>query len=1565
MKAIRTMKAFKMLTTALFAAVALDVAAAIAPFADNERVAILGDSITAFDTYIHDLRWYMTYHRGTSAPYFMNCGTAGDSAAAAIDRVSYDLMTMDPDRVLVMLGMNDNAYDSWSSGSSDGHARRLAAYDANLRALVQAIKTAKPTVRIDLMTPSPYDEYSTDLSNDRHVGANSVGLTDFAAAVRTIAAELELGLVEVHAPMTAVEKANPTGLHYSGTDRVHPGTEGNKFVAAAILAAAGEIGSDWLTVGGATALFAEQTGGNGKTLVTALAPIAAEAKRIRDVVYCDQFVKAWGGTIDLADISSAANAVDAYIDDQISKRPADAERLAQVKADYRNGRATVPQAQVALETAFGKAVSDWYQNRTVPASVPGMPTWCFCGYIHGKMWVIVNADAAAVSREIQMKPASAGDDAWQTVAGYRWTLATQWSHNQNCASYSLATHFPGEVVFRVRAVNEAGASAWSSVSPAIRATCAEFGTAIGHAGISGTSLSAAFDGDVKTLYEPDYTQTERWCGQAFSVPKRVVSARIVTRAANMANRISGVRVEIADDADFTNPTTVGTFPTVDKSDYTHVHEVMFEEPVATRFIRLICPNKNFDVLDAEFEVADLPDAATPEISAEVVGEGAIRVDWTSPEMLEAASFKLERKTEGGDWETLAASLPATTLTYLDETVGDEIGVVYRVTGTSGSALYSGQTKSATTDPIVPVWGAVPVLSFEGFINGKLNVGVKNPTDGATTKWELQFRCEDGAGWIALQTGAGENYRWNTSDAKYPGHIFSLSLPRFVGEGRVRVRALASDGTVLSSWVYGRILNRTFALTGTTIKDGMSTDANYDGRYAFNGDINRLTTSAEKGSGWFGLDLGAVKKVRAIRSVARFCFPQWLKDVIVQTSDDAAFTSPVEVGRFVDIDQTKVNEIILDKAIETRYIRVFRTRPNTSNPNDDYLSFNQLEFTEEPGDLPSPVVTAVLKDGNAGVAVSWTNPDELAAGSFLLERKTDDGEWTEVADGLSGSTLAYDDTEATAGHAYAYRVTGVSARTFAEETVSSGESATCVVPGGTFTWSGAAGDGDPKNGNNWEGGVAPYLGVGVATVVVPGTVVNRRMVLGEATKLYGLVVHGGEFAVEKGSGDGASLAVGQVGVTLDSDCTKLTVGVPVIVDATQTWSLGTAELDWNATMFAGYDAGAVVTFTGSGDWSFNGTDGGDFAGTVNVLPTAKYQAGVGGNLVLSGKDPFGCATLYVNEKPRIVMEDFEHSGEVDRLGGSTDSGDIGHWVCSDAAATNIFHGIVKTQYQRLNSLVGTFIFEGGLDFGGNSNSSINSCKAATFVIGNTPATGFLQILNSAATWVLECEGTDLGLYYQNPQSTLDVRVDYGYSSVKDKAEMTLNQGSETVLLNGHPVRFRNLTTAAGSVILSDTPALVYANQKKHSDANARVTLNLAGDFAGWAGLSKSGSDVSTVGAVMSSTGVVEVTEGRLEFAATAGWPNAAAICVAAGEGVVEANWPVLAVTTSQKFKSAALTVVNHGKLEIPSGKRVRVASLMTDDGPVDAGVYTSATLPGVISGGGSLAVGAFGTILLVR
>lgn len=1557
MKVLKTMRtSLRVLASALLAVVSLDVAAAIAPFAPNERIAFLGDSITAFELHLRDLRWFMARKYGTQSPFFLNCGTAGDSTANGIARVTYDLMTMNPDRVVVMFGMNDNSYGSWSDGVSSGHAARLVAYADNLRTLVETIRAAKPGVRIDLMTPSPYDEYSTDLGSDRHVGANSVGLRDFAAAVRTVAAEKSLNVIDVYGPMTAIEKARPTGLHYSGNDRVHPADAGSRFIAAAILSAAGELPGVELTVEAADELFALQASGNGQLLAQKLAPIGTEAyDHIRGLVYPDQFVPVWGGTVNLDDISSAADAVDRWCDAEIVKETpgsARAQRLADLKVNYRANRTSVPAYQEALDTATTAAIQSWLDERVIPAAVPAVPVLETIGYIHGKMFIVTSKATDFDSVEIQSKPVSAGADAWRTEFG--WTKTEKWSYGKDGWCYSRAMFFPEVRVFRLRAVNEKGASDWLTVSTEITATHATFGTVAGTS--KSTAPANAFDGNVNSLFEPDYTTGNQWCGQSYATPQRFIGARVVPRK-SYAGRVAKIVVEVADDADYTvNVRQVGAFPTsITENAYKQTYEVLFDEPVTAQYIRLFKEPTILSLLDAEFIAADLPDTAKPAVTAEMAtGENKVTVSWTNPDALGASSFALERRAVGEDWTVLVEGLPGTTLSYEDTTVCDEAAYVYRVTGTSGAYHYSGQTASGESEAVSVRWGAVPVLSFFGYINGKLDFGVKNPTDGATAKWEFQFRSQDGGGWTVLHVGTGTAYSWNATYADYPGKVFSLTVPSFVGEGQARVRALAADGTALSSWLYTESLRATTGVTGTTLSDGMSSVAN-----AFTGNLNGLVASANKGSGWFGQDFGAPKTIRAVRAVARFCFPQWLKDVIVQTADDAAFTNPVEVGRFGAIRQDCVNEVVFAEPIETRYIRVIRTRPNSCN-NDDFLSFNLLEFAIVPGALEPPVITSVAFS-NGTISLAWTSPTVSEFGSFKLERQVDDGSWSVLADELVGATLSYVDENVSAPHAYAYRVTGVSRREdCAGEERTSGVR-TCMLPG-DITWTGAAGDGDPTNGENWEGNVAPNLKLPLANVCVPATAVNRRIETTDALKIYGLAVTDGAFEIV-GSGTDAKLTVDAGGVTMSGEATKLTVDLPLVVNASQSWSLGPAELDWKSTLYEGDDPNAVVIFTGGGNWSFNGTDGGGFAGTVNVTPTAKYLADVGGNLVLSGKDPFGCATLYVDDKPRIEMEGFEHSGEISRLGGSTDDGEIGHWVCTDAAATNVFHGAVKTQYQRLKSLVGTFVFENGLEFFGNP--TIADCGSATFVIRTAPATGFLQVLGSKAIWVLECEGSDLGYYYKNAQSTLDVRADYGYSSVKDKAEMTLNQGSETILLNGHPVRFRNLTTAVGSVISSDAPALVYANQRKYSGADARVTLDLAGDFAGQAGLSKSGADASTVDAVMSSTGVVEVTEGRLEFAATAGWPNASAIRVAAGEGVVEANYPVLALSSSQKFAAAALSISDHGKVEVPSGCTMRVASLTTDGIVRGPGVYTETSLPGYLTGGGRIFVGKVGMVFVVR
>ena len=341
------------------------VQAAIAPFRDGERIAFLGDSITAFNHYIADVQFAMDLRRGPKAPYFMNCGTAGDGAYGAAERIACDLLTMRPDRVIVMLGMNDNGYDSWKEDPvSDklraAHGRRLAFYRKKMGELVDALQ--KRGLKVDLMTPSPFDEYSTDLKRETRPHCNETGLSDFAQAVRELAAGKKLGLVEVHAPMTAIEKAHPTKLHYSGPDRVHPSPAGNRFMAAAVLAAADEVPGSVLTVEGVERLFATPKGSDEERLWTAMALVRKEMERIRALVYCDRFVKGMTGKeVDLADITPAADAVAKWVDAEIARGTdaGRAKRLRKVKADYRATRTKVPAYQDALEKSHRETLEKW------------------------------------------------------------------------------------------------------------------------------------------------------------------------------------------------------------------------------------------------------------------------------------------------------------------------------------------------------------------------------------------------------------------------------------------------------------------------------------------------------------------------------------------------------------------------------------------------------------------------------------------------------------------------------------------------------------------------------------------------------------------------------------------------------------------------------------------------------------------------------------------------------------------------------------------------------------------------------------------------------------------------------------------------------------------------------------------------------------------------------------------------------------------------------------------------------------------------------------------------------
>ena len=204
-------------------------------FADGERVAFLGDSITraggwhALVALFHETRF------PARKVEWLNAGVSGDTAEAALRRLHWDVLDRRPDRVVVMFGVNDvgvTLYDG-ENGPEKIAAReaRLVAYERAMRALVAALREAG--VGIVLCSPPPYEERG-NFPPDKvaRLGAADA-VARCAEIVRRIGAEAGLPVVDFHEPMRRMaadfQKTNPAFSLFG--DRVHPTPAGHLVMA--------------------------------------------------------------------------------------------------------------------------------------------------------------------------------------------------------------------------------------------------------------------------------------------------------------------------------------------------------------------------------------------------------------------------------------------------------------------------------------------------------------------------------------------------------------------------------------------------------------------------------------------------------------------------------------------------------------------------------------------------------------------------------------------------------------------------------------------------------------------------------------------------------------------------------------------------------------------------------------------------------------------------------------------------------------------------------------------------------------------------------------------------------------------------------------------------------------------------------------------------------------------------------------------------------------------------------------------------------------------------------------
>lgn len=159
-----------------------------------------------------------------------NAGVGGNHTNAALLRFHRDVLSKNPDIVIIQFGINDAAVDVWKSPPESEPRVPLFIYEANLRHFVRTLRNLGANAI--LMTPNslrwtpklkelygkpPYDPEAED-------GFNAL-LRDYAEVARQVAEEEGVPLVDV---FVAFEKAGAGQLLLDG---MHPNDAGHELVA--------------------------------------------------------------------------------------------------------------------------------------------------------------------------------------------------------------------------------------------------------------------------------------------------------------------------------------------------------------------------------------------------------------------------------------------------------------------------------------------------------------------------------------------------------------------------------------------------------------------------------------------------------------------------------------------------------------------------------------------------------------------------------------------------------------------------------------------------------------------------------------------------------------------------------------------------------------------------------------------------------------------------------------------------------------------------------------------------------------------------------------------------------------------------------------------------------------------------------------------------------------------------------------------------------------------------------------------------------------------------------------
>lgn len=205
----------------------------------NDVVVFYGDSITDQRMYTTAVETFVVTRFPKLPVKFVHSGWGGDRVTGGLGgnvdlRLTRDVFPYQPTVMTCMLGMNDASYRPFDE-------KIFETYKKGYQKIVALTREKLPQVRLTLIQPSPFDQYTQAPASPQQEGYNDV-LIRYSLYVRELAretpnassADLNAGVVEMLKKAKELDAENASKII---PDRVHPAWGGHLVMAEQLLKA--------------------------------------------------------------------------------------------------------------------------------------------------------------------------------------------------------------------------------------------------------------------------------------------------------------------------------------------------------------------------------------------------------------------------------------------------------------------------------------------------------------------------------------------------------------------------------------------------------------------------------------------------------------------------------------------------------------------------------------------------------------------------------------------------------------------------------------------------------------------------------------------------------------------------------------------------------------------------------------------------------------------------------------------------------------------------------------------------------------------------------------------------------------------------------------------------------------------------------------------------------------------------------------------------------------------------------------------------------------------------------